>query len=260
MRSGGPGAGPGWEQQKPGLGEGREAREARGEGSSRGRHWPPATGGRSQGAKYRNKRPARPAPAAHTSIEGSGAAGTQAAARPPARSPAARRPPPPARSLLRAAGRTPRPSPRPRPRAEKVCAASAGQSGGRARGAPPRPARPRPARGELPEPRRRRRARARAPRPPPAMGAAARSLRLALGLLLLLGTLLRPADACSCSPVHPQQAFCNADVGKDRDPAPARCPPPPRAARDPRGFAGAPPARPHLAEGPSARLLGLGAF
>lgn len=43
------------------------------------------------------------------------------------------------------------------------------------------------------------------------MGAAARSLRLALGLLLL-ATLLRPADACSCSPVHPQQAFCNADV------------------------------------------------
>uniref|UniRef100_A0A9L0IJQ6 Metalloproteinase inhibitor 2 n=1 Tax=Equus asinus TaxID=9793 RepID=A0A9L0IJQ6_EQUAS len=43
------------------------------------------------------------------------------------------------------------------------------------------------------------------------MGAAARSLQLALGLLLL-GTLLRPADACSCSPVHPQQAFCNADV------------------------------------------------
>ncbi|VFV37510.1 metalloproteinase inhibitor 2 [Lynx pardinus] len=44
------------------------------------------------------------------------------------------------------------------------------------------------------------------------MGSAARSLRLALGLLLLLGTLLRRADACSCSPVHPQQAFCNADV------------------------------------------------
>uniref|UniRef100_A0A2K6E6D2 Metalloproteinase inhibitor 2 n=1 Tax=Macaca nemestrina TaxID=9545 RepID=A0A2K6E6D2_MACNE len=43
------------------------------------------------------------------------------------------------------------------------------------------------------------------------MGAAARTLRLALGLLLL-ATLLRPADACSCSPVHPQQAFCNADV------------------------------------------------
>lgn len=55
------------------------------------------------------------------------------------------------------------------------------------------------------------RARAPGPRPPPAMGAAARSLWLALGLLLL-GTLLRPADACSCSPVHPQQAFCNADV------------------------------------------------
>ncbi|XP_057571885.1 metalloproteinase inhibitor 2 isoform X1 [Hippopotamus amphibius kiboko] len=57
------------------------------------------------------------------------------------------------------------------------------------------------------------------------MGAAARSLRLVLGLLLL-GTLLRPADACSCSPVHPQQAFCNADVGKDGDPARARRPPP----------------------------------
>lgn len=41
---------PGWTQQKPGLGEGREAREASGEeaaGSSRSRHWPPATGGRS---------------------------------------------------------------------------------------------------------------------------------------------------------------------------------------------------------------------
>lgn len=43
------------------------------------------------------------------------------------------------------------------------------------------------------------------------MGAAARSLPLALGLLLV-GTALRGADACSCSPVHPQQAFCNADV------------------------------------------------
>ncbi|XP_042639461.1 metalloproteinase inhibitor 2 [Orycteropus afer afer] len=30
--------------------------------------------------------------------------------------------------------------------------------------------------------------------------------------LLLVDTLVRPADACSCSPVHPQQAFCNADV------------------------------------------------
>ncbi|CAM5155408.1 unnamed protein product [Eretmochelys imbricata] len=31
-------------------------------------------------------------------------------------------------------------------------------------------------------------------------------------LLLLLGRAARPADACSCSPVHPQQAFCNADL------------------------------------------------
>uniref|UniRef100_A0A8B9RPT6 Metalloproteinase inhibitor 2 n=1 Tax=Accipiter nisus TaxID=211598 RepID=A0A8B9RPT6_9AVES len=29
--------------------------------------------------------------------------------------------------------------------------------------------------------------------------------------VLLLGRA-RPADACSCSPIHPQQAFCNADV------------------------------------------------
>lgn len=74
--------------------------------------------------------------------------------------------------------------------------------------------------------------RAPSPRPRPTMGASARSLRLALGLLLL-GTLLRPADACSCSPVHPQQAFCNADIGKDVHPAPARVPTSP---------AGAPPA------------------
>ncbi|XP_070245301.1 metalloproteinase inhibitor 2 [Bos mutus] len=43
------------------------------------------------------------------------------------------------------------------------------------------------------------------------MGAAARSLPLAF-CFLLLGTLLPRADACSCSPVHPQQAFCNADI------------------------------------------------
>lgn len=61
------------------------------------------------------------------------------------------------------------------------------------------------------------------------MGAAARSLRLALGLLLL-ATLLRRADACSCSPVHPQQAFCNADVGKRLYPV--------RAAHLPAGAAG----------------------
>ncbi|XP_013930892.1 PREDICTED: metalloproteinase inhibitor 2-like, partial [Thamnophis sirtalis] len=30
--------------------------------------------------------------------------------------------------------------------------------------------------------------------------------------VLLLGRVGRLADACSCSPVHPQQAFCNADV------------------------------------------------
>lgn len=33
--------------------------------------------------------------------------------------------------------------------------------------------------------------------------------------VLLLGRMDRLADACSCSPVHPQQAFCNADVGKE---------------------------------------------
>lgn len=82
------------------------------------------------------------------------------------------------------------------------------------------------------------------------MGSAARSLRLALGLLLL-GTLLRRADACSCSPVHPQQAFCNADVGKDGAPAPPRpAPAPPRV----RGR----PARTRLAEGAHARALALG--
>lgn len=63
------------------------------------------------------------------------------------------------------------------------------------------------------------------------MGAAARSLPLAF-CLLLLGTLLPRADACSCSPVHPQQAFCNADIGKDGDPARAGRPPPPRGALD----------------------------
>ncbi|XP_003217099.1 metalloproteinase inhibitor 2 isoform X2 [Anolis carolinensis] len=43
------------------------------------------------------------------------------------------------------------------------------------------------------------------------MSAALRSL-LAWLALLLLGRMDRLADACSCSPVHPQQAFCNADV------------------------------------------------
>ena len=43
------------------------------------------------------------------------------------------------------------------------------------------------------------------------MGATAHSLPLAF-CLLLLGTLLPWANACSCSPVHPQQAFCNADI------------------------------------------------
>ncbi|NXT21868.1 TIMP2 inhibitor, partial [Syrrhaptes paradoxus] len=31
-------------------------------------------------------------------------------------------------------------------------------------------------------------------------------------LAVLLLARARPADACSCSPIHPQQAFCNADV------------------------------------------------
>jgi hypothetical protein len=30
--------------------------------------------------------------------------------------------------------------------------------------------------------------------------------------LLMLGTLLPRANACSCSPVHLQQAFYNADI------------------------------------------------
>lgn len=41
-------------------------------------------------------------------------------------------------------------------------------------------------------------------------GAALPSL-LAWLAVLLLGRA-RPTDACSCSPIHPQQAFCNADV------------------------------------------------
>lgn len=32
--------------------------------------------------------------------------------------------------------------------------------------------------------------------------------------LLLLWRAEELAEACSCAPVHPQQAFCNADVGK----------------------------------------------
>ena len=49
------------------------------------------------------------------------------------------------------------------------------------------------------------------PAPLPAKGTAACSLPLAF-CFLLLGTLLPWADTCSCSPVHPQQAFCNADL------------------------------------------------
>nr|XP_012423494.1 PREDICTED: metalloproteinase inhibitor 2 [Odobenus rosmarus divergens] len=113
-------------------------------------HWPPATGGRSRHASERNKRPARPAPAAHASIEGSGSR-----RRPVARAPSLARLAAPTR-LLAAAPRAPSPARDKDP--TKFARASAGQG------------------------------------------------------LLLLGTLLRPADACSCSPVHPQQAFCNADV------------------------------------------------
>lgn len=36
----------------------------------------------------------------------------------------------------------------------------------------------------------------------------------ALALLLLLWRADELAEACSCAPVHPQQAFCNADVGE----------------------------------------------
>lgn len=33
-------------------------------------------------------------------------------------------------------------------------------------------------------------------------------------VLLILCRVEEIAEACSCSPVHPQQAFCNADIGK----------------------------------------------
>lgn len=32
--------------------------------------------------------------------------------------------------------------------------------------------------------------------------------------LLVLWRSEELAEACSCAPVHPQQAFCNADVGE----------------------------------------------
>ena len=49
------------------------------------------------------------------------------------------------------------------------------------------------------------------PAPLPAKGTAAHSLPLEF-CFLLLGTLLPWADACSCSMVHPQQAFYNTDI------------------------------------------------
>lgn len=33
-------------------------------------------------------------------------------------------------------------------------------------------------------------------------------------LLFLVWRAAEVAEACSCSPIHPQQAYCNADVGK----------------------------------------------
>lgn len=35
-----------------------------------------------------------------------------------------------------------------------------------------------------------------------------------LTLALLLVWRAEEAEGCSCSPAHPQQAFCNSDVGK----------------------------------------------
>ncbi|XP_071307558.1 metalloproteinase inhibitor 2 [Agelaius tricolor] len=49
------------------------------------------------------------------------------------------------------------------------------------------------------------------PRPQPRTMPAALPSLLAWLAVLLLGRA-HPADACSCSPIHPQQAFCNADV------------------------------------------------
>lgn len=37
---------------------------------------------------------------------------------------------------------------------------------------------------------------------------------LATVVLLILCRMEEIAEACSCSPVHPQQAFCNSDIGK----------------------------------------------
>lgn len=37
---------------------------------------------------------------------------------------------------------------------------------------------------------------------------------LATLVVLLLWRVEEIAEACSCSPMHPQQAFCNADIGK----------------------------------------------
>lgn len=43
-----------------------------------------------------------------------------------------------------------------------------------------------------------------------------KSVRSCVGTLvvLILCRVGEIAEACSCSPVHPQQAFCNADIGK----------------------------------------------
>ena len=68
-----------------------------------------------------------------------------------------------------------------------------------------------PARGKHPEPKQLRPARVCEPRPSARQGRSCRSLPLTF-CFLLMGTVLPWADACSCSPVHPQQAFCNADI------------------------------------------------
>lgn len=246
---------PSWAQQSRTWGRaGRRRRRAgrrrpRAPGAGIGR--PPRRLGRPPRSAI--KRPARPAPAAHTTIEGSGHPGPGPRR---ARSLARR---PPASSRLRAVGRARAPSAAPRnlePR--KFVRRVRGRRGERA-AVPSRPAGPLTS-GERRRPEPRRGGSWPSPRlASAAMGAAARSLPLAF-CLLLLGTLLPRADACNCSPVHPQQAFCNADIGKDGDPAPAGRPPPPRGVRRTSRFRQRP-ARPHPAEGPSARLPGgLGAF
>lgn len=56
------------------------------------------------------------------------------------------------------------------------------------------------------------------------MSRTVRSCLLSLALLLVWRAE-ESVEACSCSPAHPQQAFCNSDVGKsaERSESRAKC-------------------------------------